>query len=322
VQDFKKLFLIMLISISTLFMCREVFMGKKVLVFEDGEIIVEKTEALWCLRFFYFTRLGRIFRRLIPKHFFSRVYGFLQSSSFSRRKIKPFIKKHNINISEYVVPGGGFSSFNDFFIRKLKPGARTIDTDSSVLVSPADSRFLVIPEISLETRFFVKSKQFCLKTFLRDDFLAEKFKNGTLLLFRLAPYDYHRYHFPTDSVPSKKISISGDLESVSPLVFMSGGLPLHENERQISILKTKEFGDLAFVTVGAMMVGKIIQTFLPDKEYKKGDEMGYFSFGGSSIVILIESGKIIVDQNFIDNSKKNIETSVKMGQRIGAKVTR
>ena len=125
-------------------------------------------------------------------------------------------------------------------------------------------------------KFFVKSRPFNLADFLRDDALAKKYEHGTLLLFRLAPYDYHWYHFPCDGVPSEPILLHGELESVNPMVYKAGQMPLEDNERQIVLLQTEHVGTVAMVTVGARMVGRITQKYIPNQPYKKGDEMGYF----------------------------------------------
>ena len=222
-------------------------------------------------------------------------------------------------MNDFVTPPGGFSSFNDFFIRALRPGARIIDRGEDVLVSPADSKLLVIPRITKETRFFVKSKPFCLKRFLDDESLAKQYEQGTLLLFRLAPYDYHRYHVPCDGVPSKHRVIPGALESVHPIMYKTGSLPLQTNERHLTLLETKKFGSVAVVAVGAQLVGSISHVYIPGEACRKGDESGYFSFGGSSLVLLFKRDSIVVDREFLEHSQENFETAVRVGQRIGEK---
>jgi len=277
----------------------------------------EKKECPRFLSFLYRNFFGKILRMIWPIRLLSKLFAIYTDSFLSKRKISSFIKKYSIDMSQFVIPDGGFESFNDFFIRKLRPGQREIDKDSNVIVSPADSKLLAISSINNTTKFFVKSKPFCLKTFFRDEDLAQKYQNGTLLLFRLAPRDYHRYHFPFDSIASEPRIIFGKLDSVNPIVYKSGFMPIQENDRDIIILKSNIFGDVLFAPVGAMFVGRITHTYVPDQNCKKGDEMGYFSFGGSSLVLLFEKDIISVDQKFLDNSEKNTETPVKMGERIG-----
>jgi len=286
-------------------------------MYKDGQVIEENTEAVGLLRFLYMTRLGLVARFFFRRKLLSKILSCYQDSSLSKVKIKKFVKKHAIVLSDFIIPDKGFTSFNDFFVRKLKPGVRAIDQDPSVLVSPADGKILVIPEITQDTKFFVKSKRFCLETFLQNKLLAKKYERGTLLLFRLAPYDYHRYHVPCDALLGQVKKITGVLESVNPLVYKSGRLnPLLENERHYVCLQTKNFGTITMVSVGAMCVGRIVHTYTPEREHKKGDEMGYFAFGGSTLVLLFEPSFINIEQKFIEHSKENIETVVKMGERI------
>jgi len=283
--------------------------------YKDGNLVCENVEAGWLVRFFS-SKFGRLFGFFVNSHILSNFYGWLMDSSWSKRNIPYFIKKHDINMNEFVIPEGGFISFNDFFIRKLRPNVRPVDQDPTVLTAPADSKLFAVSHITPETSFFIKNKQFCLKNFLRDESLANQYENGTLLLFRLAPYDYHRYHFPCDCIPSMPRVIHGWLDSVHPIVYKSDVVPLQENERHITMLETKSFGSVTMISVGARLVGKITHTYTSNQEYKKGDEMGYFSFGGSSLVLLFKKGTIAVDEQFILHSQDKYETAVRMGQRI------
>lgn len=283
---------------------------------QGGELVCEKIEAVSGLNFLYNNYLGSIIRKVIHKKFISQVLGWYQDSWLSKFKIKPFIKKYNIKMSDFLLSADQFKSFNDFFIRKLKPGVRPILDDKTAVISPADSKLLVISDVSLGVDFFVKNKHFNLKTFFQNELFTQKYKNGLMLIFRLAPSDYHRYHFPFDCFAGNSKIINGILESVNPIVYKSGVQPLYENERQLIMLNSDLFGDVAFVSVGAMFVGKIVQTYEPNKNYKKGDEIGYFEFGGSSLVMLFEKDKIKIKQLFLNNSAQGYETEVKMGQII------
>ncbi|MBD3273566.1 phosphatidylserine decarboxylase [Candidatus Dependentiae bacterium] len=283
---------------------------------QKNELVCENIEAVSGLNFLYNNTLGKIFRIILKRKIVSKIFSWYQKSSFSKSKIKPFIRKHSINVSEFLLPVEKFKSFNDFFIRKLKPDARTIEGNKGDVVSPADSKLFVIQNISKEINFFVKNKNFNLRTFIKDKFLSDKYEGGQMLIFRLAPPDYHRYHFPFDCFASDYKVINGVLESVNPIAYKSGVQPLYENERQLIKLKSDSFGDVLFVVVGAMLVGKIIHTYKPNKEHKKGEEFGYFEFGGSSIVMLFEKDKIKIKQKFLDNSANGYETQVLMGQVI------
>ena len=153
-----------------------------------------------------------------------------------------------------------------------------------------------------------------MKKFLGNDQAAKRFDGGALMVFRLAPYHYHRFHFPFDCVPGLARRISGGLDSVNPVVYKNGHMPLLENERILTFLQSERFGSVAMVSVGALAVGRITNLYDHGGKYKKGDEMGYFSFGGSTIVLLFEKDKICINEKILENSTQNIETSVLMGE--------
>jgi len=295
----------------------------KVFFYDINDVLVEeKIELMNGLRFLYKNSLGGFCRKIVKKGWVSSAYGWFNKTIFSKSKIKRYIKKYNINMDHFQSPPNGkYKSFNDFFTRKLKPGARDIDFDSHSIIAPADSKMLAFSEVSQGVRFFVKSKPFELETFLQNKELADRYQNGTLLIFRLAPCDYHRYHFPLDCVPSIVRKIDGQYDSVNPIVFRAGNQPLQTNKRNLTILKTKQCSDVVMVAVGAMFIGTIIETYKPEVSNKKGEEVGYFAVGGSTIVLLFEKGKIKVDQKVLDRSKENYETEVKMGQPVAKIVT-
>ncbi len=268
------------------------------------------------LNFFYKNFMGRLIRLPMTYVWFSQFGGAFADSSISRYFIKSFIKRNKIDMSDYIVPEGGYKTFNEFFYRKLKPNRRIIDSDSNSIISPADSKLLVIPEINIQTYFFVKACKFDLESFLQDQDLANEFSGGTLFLFRLAPENYHRFHFPFDCVASLPHRIKGKFESVNPVVYKSGIQPLTENERHLIVLDSEKFGKVLFVPVGAMLVGKVVETYDPKKFNKKGDEVGFFAFGGSSIVMVFKKGAVIPDETFIQNSLHDRESAVRMGHKI------
>lgn len=271
------------------------------------------TEEQHSLVFLYKSKLGRLVRRFCNKRLMSSVMGWYNNSRISARKIKPFIKKHNIDMSQFVVPPGGYRSFNAFFTRKLKPRVRNIDKTKNTVISPVDGKLLVFPKITNEMRFYVKLHQFSIDGFLQNNDLAKKFQGGVMLVFRLAPRDYHRYHFPFDCVPSDVREIDGGYDSVRPIVYQSGYQPLMTNKRRVTMLKSKVYGETVFVAVGAMGVGRMVETYHPGSYAKKGEEVGYFEFGGSTVVLVFEPGKIELLQSVVSRSKQGVETPVKMG---------
>jgi len=247
----------------------------------------------------------------------SHLYGFLQKSCLSQRKVKPFIEEFHVDITEFLDPVDSFKSFNDFFIRKLKPGARPMAPGADVAVLPADARYLFYPSIEEADGFLVKGKKFSLEDLLQDKALADRYNKGAMVIARLCPTDYHRFHFPCSCVPEKTRYVGGDLASVNPLALRKNISILSQNKRTLTSLHTKNFGTVLFIDVGATCVGGIHQTFAPGMSYAKGDEKGYFSFGGSSLVLLFEPGTIQFDQDLLDASQRKIEIRGLLGQSMG-----
>jgi len=278
-----------------------------------GEVKTEKIEGEMWMRWLYYNPVGELsLYALVKRKFISEIYGGMMDKPSSAEKIPGFVEKYNINLD--ITEKTTFSSFNDFFTRKLKPGARPVNPDSSVVVSPADGKLLVYDNIS-NSDFFVKGNRFNLTGFLNSSSLAEKYRDGVLMIVRLAPPDYHRYHFPIDGGLSEPIKINGDYYSVSPLALRKKVKIFSENKREYVIISSQTFGDVVMAEVGATMVGSIIQTY-KGSEIKKGDEKGYFKFGGSTVILIFEKGKISVDEDLLENSANNIETTVRMGERI------
>ena len=251
----------------------------------------------------------------------SNVISFLwcsfQKSRLSQFKVKPFIQAFNVDPSEFLDPVESFKCFNDFFIRKLKPSCRPIVPGEKKAILPADARYLVYDNIKTVSGFLIKGHKFSLEELLLDSHLAQKYTSGSMVIARLAPVDYHRFHFPIDCTPSKPQLISGRLYSVNPTALKKDINILTRNKRMITTLSSKTFGDVLYIEVGATNVGSIHQTFSPKKWQSKGDEKGYFSFGGSCLIILFEPSKIKFDQDLLDASSRKIEVLGKLGQSLG-----
>lgn len=249
--------------------------------------------------------------------FFSNWYGWLQKRPQSKKKILPFLKHYQVDSSEFLDPVESFTSFNDFFIRKLKPSARPIFNGNDRAILPADGRYLVFPNLLRSEGFLVKGKKFSLPALLNDATLAHKYHQGSMVMIRLAPVDYHRFHFPCSCTPSPARLISGHLYSVNPMALRKRIEILTENKRMITELKTAHFGTVLYVEVGATNVGSIHQTFTPNQPYAKGDEKGYFSFGGSCILLFFEPFRIEFDQDLLHATHQGLETLGKLGQSLG-----
>ena len=246
--------------------------------------------------------------------FCSRLLGWYANRSFSKGRIGRTIEELQMDMSDYVVPEGGFRCFNEFFARKLKPGARPFAAEG--LCSPADCRLLVYPTLEEGLCIPVKGAQFTVAELLDDEQTAQLFKGGTLCVFRLCPSDYHRYHFPDDGRLLKSWRLPGKYHSVHPIALEQRIKVFTTNVRVVSLLELAHFGRAAFIEVGAFGVGSINQTFT-GTAFKRGDEKGYFTFGGSTIIMLFEPGRITLDKDIREHSAKGMECLVKAGEHIG-----
>jgi phosphatidylserine decarboxylase len=236
-------------------------------------------------------------------------YGWRMKRPSSRAKIAPFIEEYGIDTSEFQTTE--FASFNDFFIRKLRPECRPI---AKGIALPADGRYLVYPKFD---RFFVKGQEFSLGSFLQNGAYGRRFEEGSMVIARLCPTDYHRFHFPCDGVALKPHLINGVLYSVNPLALKKRISILSENKRVVTEIESKEFGTILYVEIGATSVGSIRQTFRPNQAVKKGDEKGYFEFGGSCIVLLFEKGRVKFDPDLVENTHRGYETLCRFGESLG-----
>ncbi len=284
---------------------------------KSNEIRIENVPGEGFLKFLYYNPLGELpLNLVVKKKFLSEIYGRSMDSSKSRDKILPFVEEHGINMEESVKRVEEFTSFNDFFVRKLKEGSREIAQGEDEVASPADGKILAYEDISLKNEFFLKGDKFSLEEFLGDKKLAEKYEGGVFLIVRLAPVDYHRFHFPIDGVVGRSRLIDGSYYSVSPHAIRRNFRIYCENKREYTELRNERFGDVILSEIGATMVGGIEQTYKADSQVAKGDEKGYFFFGGSSCILLFQKDKIKVDEDILGNTKKGIETKVYMGEKI------
>ena len=182
---------------------------------------------------------------------------------------------------------------------------------------PADGRHLAFQDIQAAAGFYVKGAKFSLAELLGDDREAEKFAGGAMLISRLCPVDYHRFHFPVSGIPGEPRLIKGWLYSVSPVALRRRLRYLIENKRVVTLIETGEFGTVAMVEVGATNVGNIQQSFVPGRPVAKGDEKGLFAFGGSCVITIFQQGRIRIDGDVLEQSAKHLETYARMGDRMG-----
>ncbi|KJS30093.1 MAG: hypothetical protein VR64_17305 [Desulfatitalea sp. BRH_c12] len=291
----------------------------EILLYNRRTGLIEKEQVYgrqW-MDIFYGRPWGRrITDHLLCKHPLSRLYGLMQKSKWSRRKIAPFAAQYGIDLSEAIVPAGGFDSFNDFFIRRLKPAARPLPKDPSLLISPADSRLQVF-EVADDRPLTVKGTVLTLPQLLGVPNLEPAFRGGLCLIFRLAPCDFHRFGYMEGGVQGPVHTIGGPLHSVSPLSLRHRPDIHSTNFRQWCFVQSPRLGTMIQVEVGAMMVGSIVQRLPEGGPCQRGHEKGYFQFGGSTVIGILEHDHACIDPDILDNSRKGIETLVRYGEPIG-----
>lgn len=266
------------------------------------------------LRFTYENPLGGLpLHSLVKRAAFSSWYGRRMDAPASRAKITPFLATYDVDTGEFADAPDSFATFNEFFYRKLKPAARPICGGENEIAFPADGRHLVLPDIAACDDFFIKGVHFDLAALLGDESTAKRYEHGGMLISRLCPVDYHRFHFPCSGVPGTAKPVNGPLYSVSPIALRKRPSILWENKREITVLKTSQLGDMLLLEVGATCVGSIVQTYAPDASITKGDEKGYFRFGGSCFITIFEPGRIRFADDLIEHSRAGREVYARMG---------
>ena len=286
---------------------------------DTGAVETESVYGESFLRWAYGNPLGRLSVELAVKRlWFSRWYGWRMDRPASRDKIEPFIRDFGVDESEFADPVASYRTFNEFFYRKLNPEARPVVEGESVAIFPADGRHLAIPDLNAADSFYIKGQRFDLAAFLGDRQLAEEFDGGSVLISRLCPVDYHRFHFPVSGQAGAARILPGTLRSVSPLALRRHLSILWENRRARTEVNSSAFGKVIVMEVGATCVGGMHQTFTSDQTVAKGAEKGYFSFGGSCVTTIFKKGAIRFDDDLIEHSAQSREVYARMGDRCGS----
>lgn len=281
---------------------------------------VEKVAGEKYLNWTYTSPLGmKLLEKFLKKKIFSKVYGHYCNSKLSSYKIQKFVTTFNIDMSHSEKSLKEFKSFNDFFSRKLVKEARPIDKNKCSLISPGDGRIKVFTNIDLNNVIQVKGITYKLSDFIKNSDIAKIYKNGICIILRLCPTDYHRFHFLDSGICEPTVKIRGSYYSVNPIALNKINRLFCENKREWSLFHSDNFGDVLYVEVGATCVGSIIQTYPQHKRVLKGEEKGYFKFGGSTIVLFFEKNKISIDDDILKQSELGLETKVSIGEKIGSK---
>ena len=283
-----------------------------------GQMETEQVYGERFLRWVYETAPGRLtLRALVRRGVFSRWYGHRMDSPASRARIQPFVKQYGLDSGEFDRPLSEYPSFNEFFYRKLRADARPLEGGPETLLLPADGRHLLVPDVSAATDFWVKGQRLDWHALLGDHDLAERLQGGSALVSRLCPVDYHRFHFPCAGVAGTPVRLDGWLYSVSPIALRQRASILWENVRYRTVIESELFGLVVFLEVGATCVGSVVHTSKEHARVERGDEKGFFRFGGSCVITLVERGRVRWAEDLVRYGADGIEVYARMGQRAG-----
>lgn len=262
--------------------------------------------------YLYHTVPGRCLLHLLIRPGVSRAAGWFLDRAVSRHLVSPFVRATGLSLEDYEK--GPYPSFNSFFTRRVLPGRRTIGENPEELIAPCDGKLTAYP-ITEDAVFRIKYSDYSVEALLEDKTLARAFRGGTCLIFRLTPDDFHRYCFPDDGQLLVSRFIPGVLHTVRPIAFERYPVYLR-NSREYALLETAHFGKMLQMEVGALFVGRIVNHPVTGP-FARGQEKGMFEFGGSTVILLLEPGKALVDEVFFENTRSGKETIVKMGTRLG-----
>lgn len=260
--------------------------------------------------FLYRTVPGRLMLSVLTRPLISRGAGWFLSSPLSRPLIKPYIRLYGLDMS--LCEDTDFPTFNDCFTRRYRAEVRPLCPEEDALMSPCDGALsayqiddgLVLP---------VKQSFYRIADLVRDDALAEEFRDGICLVFRLQVTDLHRYLFIDDGRILSSRKIPGLLHTVRPIALRE--IPVFtENAREVTVMETGHLGRLVQVEVGAMMVGRIENN--PVQSFVRGQEKGRFLFGGSTIILLLKKNSIKIKPGFFTRTEKGLETPVIAGEKL------
>lgn len=264
------------------------------------------------LRFLYHTIPGRCLLWLLIRPLISKGIGAILNTKLSKIIIEPFIKKNRISMSRFQKEN--YKSFNAFFCRKLKKSKTSIPKNT--FISPCDGK-LSVYKITEDLRCQIKHSIYSVESLIEDKNLAEIYKNGYCLVFRLTPDDYHRYHFIDDGKIIQRKKINGVLHTVRPIALDKYPV-FSKNAREVTVMETKQFKTITQIEVGALFVGKIQNE---NKEnFKQNEEKGKFLFGGSTIVLLIQKDAVDILDSLQKNTEDNLETLIHFQDIIGMKI--
>lgn len=265
------------------------------------------------LHFLYQTKPGRCALRVLTRPSLSKAAGRFLDSPLSRPLIRPFVRHAGIRTEDFLTDG--VRSFNDFFHREIKADKRPVDMRPESLIAPCDGLLRAF-RIKDDTVLPVKESRYTIPALLRNASLAARYKDGVCLVFRLSVSHYHRYAYIESGTKSPDRSIPGVLHTVQPIALRE--VPVFtENERTYTLIRTERFGTILQMEVGAMLVGRIENHETKKARVARGQEKGWFSYGGSTIIVLLEKDRADIDSPYFEAADRGEEIPCCLGERIG-----
>lgn len=264
------------------------------------------------LKFLYETIIGRTFLKILCSSWISKIAGLFLDSKISTCLISSFIKKNQIDVSQYEQED--YKCFNDFFIRKIRKDLRPIDLDDDSFIAPCDG-LLSAYRISDSLIVPVKQSQYSLEDLLQNKELADNYRNGVCLVFRLCVNHYHRYCYIDSGDKSENTYIKGLLHTVRPIALRNTAV-FTRNSREYTVINSKKYGPVLQMEVGAMLVGKI-HNYHQTASVNRGEEKGYFKYGGSTVIVLVKEGIVDFPSDLFEACNLGMEVPVIMGQKLG-----
>jgi phosphatidylserine decarboxylase len=232
---------------------------------------------------------------------------FVQSG-LSARFIPSYIKAYNINIDEIEKEAAAYPDLHSFFIRNLKEGVRKVEGEGDVVISPVDGMMAETGTVSESLNMHVKGKDYSIEEMLGSRDKAMQYEGGQYLILYLSPADYHRIHSPLRATVLDRWDLGRHSYPVNEAGLKFGVRTLSKNFRSITEAAHVS-GKMCLIKVGAMFVNSIEYTN-QGNEWEKGEEIGYFTFG-STVILLFEKGHFHLDETI------NVPGKVRMGQPIG-----
>jgi phosphatidylserine decarboxylase len=286
---------------------------------ETGALLRERVYAARQLEFLYGHQIGQLLlKHVLIRRSFSWLYGFTKRTRRSRDQITAFIDTLGVDTTEIEKPIEAYGSLDEFFSRRLRPGARPVDPDPDHLLSPCDGRALAWQRLG-DGALVVKATRTTVAEIVGDQAAAAEFSDAAVLLVRLAAADYHRCHFPASGVAHAPHAVGDRLHSVHPIA-LEAGAPSFANYRMRTRIDSDAFGPLLIIEIGALTVGSIVQTFAPSR-VERGQEKSYFRFGGSALLLLARTDRIVFDDDLVSSTAEGIESRVRVGRRVATRRT-